>query len=299
MGRYDLLKEIQRLDPEKDYLRIFRTTVTREFPWDVTRALELALYRTYAVPSIGRLLDETAELTERTQKRYDDTALLLDSVLEYGFESEDGRTAIRRINQMHRSYDISNDDMRYVLCTFVVVPKRWIDQYGWRRLCEHEKRAMAAYYRRFGEHMGIRELPRTFQEFERCLDDYEHEHFGWDEGGRRVSDASLDLMAGWYGPLAPVVRAASTALLDDALLEAFRYERPHPVVRGAVRGALRLRAKAVRLMPPRRAPHYARQNPEIKGYPNGYRIAELGTFPKGRRTGGECPVPHTGGAATP
>ncbi|GAA0494080.1 oxygenase MpaB family protein [Streptomyces olivaceiscleroticus] len=299
MGRYDLLKEIQRLDPEKDYLRIFRTTVTREFPWDVTRALELALYRTYAVPSIGRLLDETAELTERTQKRYDDTALLLDSVLEYGFESEDGRTAIRRINQMHRSYDISNDDMRYVLCTFVVVPKRWIDQYGWRRLCEHEKRAMAAYYRRFGEHMGIRELPRTFQEFERCLDDYEHEHFGWDEGGRRVSDASLDLMAGWYGPLAPVVRAASTALLDDALLEAFRYERPHPVVRGAVRGALRLRAKAVRLMPPRRAPHYARQNPEIKGYPNGYRIAELGTFPKGRRTGGGCPVPHTGGAATP
>ncbi|MGW3440626.1 hypothetical protein ACWDB3_25930, partial [Streptomyces bacillaris] len=32
------------------------------------------------------------------------------------------------------------------------------------------------------------------------------------------------------------------------------------------RGALRLRARAVRLLPPRRKPHYARQNPEIKGY---------------------------------
>lgn len=291
MRRYDWLKEIQRLDPERDFLRIHRITTTYEFPWDVARALELALYRTYAVPSIGRLLAETAELTDRTQKRYDDTALLLDAVMEHGFDSEDGRTAIRRINQMHRSYDITNDDMRYVLCTFVVVPKRWLDQFGWRRLSEHEKHASAVYYRTLGRHMGITGIPQDFQEFERCLDDYEHAHFGWDEGGRRVSDATLGLMAGWYGPLAPVVRGASMALLDDALLNAFRYERPGPAVRAAVHGALRLRAKSVRLLPPRRRPHYARQNPEIKGYPNGYTIAGLGTFPQGRPAGG-CPVPH-------
>ncbi|KEF08861.1 MULTISPECIES: oxygenase MpaB family protein [Streptomyces] len=291
MRRYDWLKEIQRLDPERDFLRIHRITTTYEFPWDVARALELALYRTYAVPSIGRLLAETAELTDRTQKRYDDTALLLDTVIEHGFDSEDGRTAIRRINQMHRSYDITNDDMRYVLCTFVVTPKRWLDLYGWRRLSEHEKHATAVYYRTLGRHMGITGIPQTYQEFERCLDDYEHAHFGWDEGGRRVSDATLGLMAGWYGPLAPMVRGASMALLDDSLLDAFRYERPRPAVRAAVRGALRLRAKSVRLLPPRRRPHYARQNPEIKGYPNGYVVSDLGTFPQGRPTGG-CPVPH-------
>lgn len=282
MGRYDLLKKIQQLDPERDFLQIYRITATYEFPWDLTRALELALYRTYAVPSIGRLLAETAELTDRTQKRYDDTALLLDAVLEHGFDADNGRTAVRRINRMHRSYDISNDDMRYVLCTFVVVPKRWLDQYGWRRLSEHEKQAMAVYYRTLGKHMGITDVPQTYQEFERFLDDYEHAHFGWDEGARRVSDATLGLMAGWYGPLAPVVRAASTALLDDALLDTFRYARPRPAVQAAVRGALRLRARAVRLLPPRRMPHYARQNPEIKEYPNGFRIADLGTFPEGR-----------------
>ncbi|GAA3034718.1 hypothetical protein GCM10020000_10150 [Streptomyces olivoverticillatus] len=53
MKRYDWLKEIRRLDPERDFLRIYRITATLEFPWDVTRGLELALYRTYAVPSIG------------------------------------------------------------------------------------------------------------------------------------------------------------------------------------------------------------------------------------------------------
>ncbi|ARF58724.1 oxygenase MpaB family protein [Streptomyces gilvosporeus] len=295
MQRYDWLKQIRRLDPERDFLRIYRITAAHEFPWDITRALELALYRTYAVPRIGRLLAETAELTRRTQKRYDDTALLLDAVLEHGFDGADGRTAIRRMNQMHRSYDIGNDDMRYVLSTFVVVPQRWIDQYGWRRLSEHEKRAIAAYYRTLGRHMGITEIPQTFEDFERFLDAYEAAHFGWDEGARKVSDATLDLMAGWYGPLAPLVRGASMALLDDTLLDAFRYEHPRPAVRTAVRGALKLRAKAVRLLPPRRRPHYARQNPEIKGYPNGFRVAELGTFPAPRAGG--CPLPHADGPA--
>ncbi|MER7551810.1 oxygenase MpaB family protein [Streptomyces anulatus] len=288
--RYERLKEIQRLDPERDFLEIYRLTVTHEFPWDITRALELALYRTYAVPSIGRLLDETAELTERSQKRYDDTALLLDTVVEHGFDTDDGRTAIRRINHMHRSYDISNDDMRYVLCTFVVTPKRWLDSFGWRRLCCHELRAFAAYYRTLGARMGIKDVPESYEDFERTLDAYEDEHFGWDEGGRRVSDATLALMASWYpAPLAPLVRGASLALLDDSLLRAFRYRRPGPVARGVTRGALRLRARAVRLLPPRRTPHYARQNPEIKGYPNGYEIAELGTFPTPGIRG--CPVP--------
>ncbi|WP_328885118.1 oxygenase MpaB family protein [Streptomyces sp. NBC_00316] len=291
MKRYDRLKAIQRLDPERDFLEIYRLTATYEFPWDITRALELALYRTYAVPSIGRLLAETAELTDRPQKRYDDTALLLDTVVEHGFDSDPGRTAIRRINRMHRSYDITDDDMRYVLCTFVVVPKRWIDRYGWRRLSDHELQAFAAYYRTLGAHMGIKDVPRTFEEFERTLDAYEDEHFGWDEGARKVSDATLALMASWYPrPLAPVVRKASLALLDDALLRVFRYERPGPVARSLTRGALRLRARAVRLLPPRSTAHYARQNPEIKGYPDGYEVAALGTFPTPGIGG--CPVPH-------
>ncbi|QUI30321.1 oxygenase MpaB family protein [Streptomyces alfalfae] len=296
MKRFQRLEQIRRLDPEKDFLEIYRLTATFEFPWDYTRALELALYRTYAVPGIGRLLARTAELTARTQKRYNDTVLLLDAVVEHGFTSDEGRTAIRRINQMHRSYDISNDDMRYVLCTFVVVPKRWIDAYGWRRLSHHETTAAAVYYRTLGQHMGIKGIPASYAEFERCLDDYEAAHFGWDQGAREVSDATLDLMASWYPrPMAPMLRTATLALLDEPLLRAFRYERPGAATRSLVRGAVRLRGRAVRLMPPRRAPHHARQNREIKGYPDGYRISALGTFPVPGVRG--CPVPHGGSSA--
>ncbi|NJQ00123.1 oxygenase MpaB family protein [Streptomyces zingiberis] len=295
MRRYDRLREIRRLDPERDFLRIYRLTSCYEFPWDTVRALELALYRTYAVPRIGRLLARTGEFTGRTQKRYDDTALLLDAILEHGFDSERGRVAVRRVNQMHRGYGIGNDELRYVLCTFVVVPRRWIDAYGWRRLSRHEVRASVAYYRTLGRHMGIRDLPGSYEEFERCLDAYEAAHFGWDEGGRRVADATLGLVASWYpAPLAGLVRDASLALLDDALLRAFRYAPPKPAVRTAVRTAVRLRGRAVRLLPPRAKPRYARENPQIKSYPGGYRVSELGTFPVAGAGG--CPVARSGGS---
>ncbi|MFF4586095.1 oxygenase MpaB family protein [Streptomyces sp. NPDC001388] len=291
MKRFERLEQIRRMDPYEDAFEIYRLTAAYEFPWDFTRALELALYRTYAVPSIGRLLAETAELTDRSQKRYDDTSLLLDAVVEHGFDSEQGRTAVRRINRMHRSYDISNDDMRYVLCTFVVMPKRWIDVYGWRRLSRHETVASTVHYGTLGRRMGIKDIPGTYEEFEACLDAYEKAHFAWDEDARRVSDATLDLMASWYPrPLAPVLRTATLALLDEPLLKAFRYTPPGPAVRTLVRTAVRARGRAVRLLPPRRTPHYARQNWEIKGYPNGYRLDELGTRPVPGVRG--CPVRH-------
>ncbi|MGW1004296.1 oxygenase MpaB family protein [Streptomyces sp. NPDC002520] len=291
--RFERLERIRRMDPVADALEIYRLSAAFEFPWDYTRALEFALYRTYAVPSIGRLLAETAELTERAQKRYDDTVLLLDTVVEHGFATEEGRTAIRRINQMHRSYDISDDDMRYVLSTFVVMPRRWIDAYGWRRLSRHEIVAATEYYRILGSRMGIPDIPETYEEFEALLDAYEQAHFAWDERSRQVSDATLGLMASWYPrPLAPLLRTATLALLDGPLLRAFRYEAPGAATTALVRRAVRTRGRLVRLLPPRRSPHFARLNPEIKSYPNGYRPADLGTHPVPGLRG--CPVRHHG-----
>lgn len=55
------------MDPVTDALEICRLSVAFEFPWDCTGALQPALY---------------SELTERTQKRYDGTVLLLDAYEE-------------------------------------------------------------------------------------------------------------------------------------------------------------------------------------------------------------------------
>jgi hypothetical protein len=68
MGRFDVLREIERLDPERDHARIVHLSFGYEFPWDSIRALEVALYRTYCVPSISRLLDRTGEFHRRPQR---------------------------------------------------------------------------------------------------------------------------------------------------------------------------------------------------------------------------------------
>jgi hypothetical protein len=227
LPRHHWQQHVATLDPETDYEEIYRIVIAHEFPWDLHQAMSFALFRTYAVPSIGRLLDDTGEFHRAPQKRYDDTVLLLDEPARAGLHSGSGRRAIRRINQMHGAYDIANQDMRYVLSTFVVVPKRWLDDFGWRALSPVEVRASVCYYRELGRLMGIRDLPATYAGFEELLTSYEAEHFAYDEGGRRVADATMHLLTTFYpAGLARLVHVASLALLDDPLLAAFRYTRP-------------------------------------------------------------------------
>ncbi|MDR7300847.1 oxygenase MpaB family protein [Haloactinomyces albus] len=291
MQRYEWRDRIESMDPEHDFHEIYRIVVAHEFPWDMNQSLSFALYRTYAVPGIGALLARTGEFTERTRKRYDDTGLILDAVLEHGFTSDTGRSAIRRMNRMHRAYSISNDEMRYVLCTFVVTPIRWMDAYGWRPFTETERIASANYYRELGRHMNIRDIPETHREFAELMDAYEAEHFGYDPGARAVADSTLALMTTLppqhHAP-AWLMRRFAMALMDDALLRAFDYPRPSPLMRMLSRGALWLRGRFVRFLPPRTQPLYARQLPTIRSYPDGYDIDRIGTFPAG------CPLPEHG-----
>ena len=44
-----------------------RDLISREFPWGNTQALSFALFRTYAVPSIGDLLCDTRQFTEHPE----------------------------------------------------------------------------------------------------------------------------------------------------------------------------------------------------------------------------------------
>jgi hypothetical protein len=285
--RYYWARRSERLDPVRDSHEISLGVSAYDFPWDTLQALSFALFRTYAVPSIGGLLARTGEFTERVQKRYDDTGLLLEEVVRNGFDSDRGRSAVRRINRMHSAYDISDDDFRYVLSTFVVIPKRWLDDYGFRSMTPHEVQATTNYYRELGRRMNIRDLPADFAGFERLLDDYEAEHFAFDEGGRRVADSTLELMTTFpptrYAP-AWLAQRFAYSLMDEPLLRAFGYPEVTAVERALFRGALRLRGRLLRLSWARSEPKWVEEFGYFRTYPAGYDIAELGTFPERRGT---------------
>ena len=224
-------RHIATLDPVTDHATIARLLSHYEFPWDFQQALSFALFRTFAVPSIGALLHETGEFTRRTQKRYDDTALILDAILEHGPTTGDGREALRRMNRMHGAYGIAADDLRYVLCTFVTMPIRWVDAYGHRRLTAAERVALARSYHELGRHMGIPDPPTTPEEFADLLDAYEAEHFAYSEGGRAVADATLDLFATFppFGLLpfgAAVSRQAAYAIVQRNAMASWNGRTP-------------------------------------------------------------------------
>src|SRR5207244_6594105 len=65
MPRSRILDEIRRLDPQRDDQRIVYLSTCFEFPFDTTRALAFALFRSFASPSVSALLDRTGEFAAR------------------------------------------------------------------------------------------------------------------------------------------------------------------------------------------------------------------------------------------
>jgi hypothetical protein len=185
MRRSHYLDEILSLDPVRDHKRIVQLDVCFEFPWDTTRSLELALFRTFGVPSIARLLDSTGEFARASQKRYDDTDLIISTILEDGYDSETGTRALRQMNRIHSRFEISNDDFVYVLSTFVLEPIRWNARFGWRPMMEAERLASFHCWREIGRRMNIKGIPQEYAELERFNEGYERKHFATGAAARR------------------------------------------------------------------------------------------------------------------
>src|SRR3990172_1438287 len=277
MSKRTFLNSIRQLDPERDHLEIVYLDTFHEFPWDTTRSLEFALFRTFAVPSIGGLLDRTGGVSQRPQKRYDDTDLILSEILEHGYDSERGRAAIRRMNRLHGRFDISNEDYLYVASTFIFEPIRWNARFGWRPLIDQENLAAFYYWREIGRRMNIRSIPDGLGELERYNVEYEREHFRYSDANRRVAAAVRNMFLGWFlpRPLHRLGEPAIYAMLDEPLLEAFGFPKPPPALRRLVEGALNMRGRLIRLLPERRKPRL-RTGPRRPTYPKGYHIEALG-----------------------
>lgn len=276
MSNPTIAERIAALDAEKDHVEIVYLIGSYEFPWELQRSLEFALFRTFAVPSIAELLDRTAQFQNAGQKRYDDTSLLIAEITEHGYDSERGRAAIRRMNQLHRRFDISNEDYLYVLSTFIFEPIRWNPILSWRPSTDHENRANYYFWREIGRRMNIKDIPESLEAFDAFNRDYEKKYFRHTPHTERVGRASLATFTGWFPPfLHPLVRSAIYALMDDPLREAFGFPKMPAWYTALLKGALRLRAQIVKRLPRRKKPFSLTREPN-RTYPKGYEIDELG-----------------------
>lgn len=268
---------LAQLDPVQDCEVIGFLLACYEFPWDTQRSLELALLRVFGVAKGSPLLVATGALTRRTQRRYDDTVLLLAEVLENGIDHPRGRAALRRINQQHHRHPIPNDEYLYTLSTFIFEPIRWNARFGWRPLTAAEREATFQLWRRIGQLMGVREIPASYSAFERLNQDYERAQFRFHDANQELALATRNLMLGWFlpRPLWPLGAPVMHALLDPPMLDAVGLAPAPRWLQRLASGTLRLRARLLRWLPPRRRPRLLTRT-RMRSYPHGYRLAELG-----------------------
>ncbi|MGI5149209.1 oxygenase MpaB family protein [Plantactinospora sp. CA-294935] len=292
-GRFDRLREIRELDPARDCHRIYRTTALWEFPFDVRMGLLLAFWRTFAVPSIAELLAATGETTSRTERRADDTGILMYTLIEHGLDHPLGRAATRRLNQLHRRYAIDNDDYLYVLGTFVFVGSRWIDRHGWRPLCCHERTAIYHFYAELGRRLRITGIPPDLDSYADWYDTFEAERFAATPAARQLITATKGLLADLPRPLVPVGERVADALLDPPLRAAVSVAPPPWWARALLAGGLAGRAAYLRHGAAPRRRQYLDGGLRAKTYPDGYDIATVGPAEehRGGRTYSSSPRP--------
>ena len=241
------LDRIAALDPETDFEAIYRIS-GEEFGWETRRALELAILHTFAAPEIAAVLDSTGKFTSHGKQRYHDTIKLLRKAGCDGLDSPRGHQAIKAMRQIHGRFSINDDEMRYVLATFVVIPVRWITRYGWRPITPAEIQATARYYTRLGTLMGITAVPDSYQAFAAVLDDYERRHHASTPAGQRLTTATIGVLASQLGRLPHRAgRWCIRAALSQPLRASLGLPASSPLATLTVHAVLRTRARVVRL----------------------------------------------------
>ena len=241
--------------------------------WDITRALELALFRTFAVPSIGALLASTGEFQNNGQKRYDDTALLLNTLLQDGYDGPVGSRALARMNQTHAHFNISNEDYLFVLSTFVLDPIYWIERFGWRKLTDREQHALFLFWQQIGIRMGLTSLPSSLNEMQTNSWQYVEAQMRYAKGNQKVADSTIRIAEGWLPRLLrPFVRPVTAAVLEPRAREAVGLRETPAPIRWAIGAALKSRALVMRTLRLRPKPNWPDGH---RTYPSGYEIEDL------------------------
>ncbi|KAG0274637.1 hypothetical protein BGZ96_004169, partial [Linnemannia gamsii] len=169
---------------------VFGTISDLEFPYLNVVSLEFALFKTYAIPSISKILAATKQFTSNCLRRTDDTTLILLEMNE-GYSRNVRRTVVEggkvdeeevlnderrkdiateRLNFLHGHYNIKQGDYLYTLALFIQEPAFFIDKFEWRPTTELERNALLALWIHNGKNMGIKDIPETLDQLRAWTD---------------------------------------------------------------------------------------------------------------------------------
>ena len=317
VNSYEPLDHLSGFDRIKAASSIVNQMAFYEFPFVNSFSLEFGLFRTYAIPSISKILVGTKQFApQNIGKRVDDTDFLIREMLSCPVQLYDetekrleelsrGERAIKRLNLIHSAYPIKNHEMLYVLSIFVLEPIRWLDRFGWRKTVKLEQQSIFEMWIHYGQLMGIKDLPKNLEEMDEFNIDYEKEHLVFDKNNVNLRVQTIGLFLNQFpSVLHPVIKPFMFSVMDDRLSKAMGIPPADPYLKTILHGCLTAHAWVSRyLLLPRiwpmdRIAKDADKNGFYKPlfnkfgvvYPNGYKIEELGPskFPPGELMS-KCP----------
>ncbi|SDZ48251.1 oxygenase MpaB family protein [Herbiconiux ginsengi] len=276
--RYARLRRILALDPATDYHEI-----TELFYYDfqsvmMPQAVSGFLF-TFSAPRMSRILKASKQVEHHTAKRVVDTALLTGAVMQHGLEPGDGREAAKRVNAMHRQYDIHQDDFLAVGCEVPITSLRLAERFGWRTVTETEKAAVLLHYskeaRAFGSH---RPLPGTLEEAESFWNSYLDTELAFEAQNKELTDALLRFVPTLFpAGLGSVLTPLMLAQVDQRILAACGLREPSGTKKRLSATMMRQLGKS----DPKPDSVKSATDPigdlQKKLYPNGFDIKGLGT----------------------
>lgn len=246
-----------------DAYQIQRWLAEQEFPKVFSASVFFALFKTYGVPSISKLLVKTGHFTYRgdgtaASKRAADTSVLLTNMVIGRPGSQRAMEAVARTNYLHSMYlkrgQISDDDMLYTLSLFTLEGMRWTDLYEWRKLTAMERCAMATFWKALGEDLRItyRQLPsfetgwsdglHWLEELECWSRQYGTEYVRPDDSNARLAESTVNLALHNVPKLwRPLAQKFVALLLEPRFREAMRIPHPSPTYQLGFNLVIRLR----------------------------------------------------------
>ncbi|KPM42641.1 hypothetical protein AK830_g3933 [Neonectria ditissima] len=145
----------------QDAHEIAKNLIYLEFPLFYDLAVRLALFETYAVENIAKLLVAVSDLNkwDTLPKRYEDTEVVFSCFATFPPTSAQLHKAIARINYLHGPFiasgKIRQEDMLYVLYASMAEPVRFINLFEWRQLDDMEVASIATLWKYIGDMMDI------------------------------------------------------------------------------------------------------------------------------------------------
>jgi hypothetical protein len=174
--RRDVLRELERLDPEQDAHRITQLVLGRIFcdAFFHQALFTVAYWRQTAVETIAPVLARRGygDTLRSTRKRNDDSLLFFGLIYRDGHHTPEGGRTIGRLAEIHKSFSIPLDDYRYTIASFCYEPLRIPELLGVKGLTDREARAMYLFWMGVARRWGI-DIPEDQVAFRRWFHAYE------------------------------------------------------------------------------------------------------------------------------